>query len=104
MKLNIYVIFDAKAKLYNTPFYQLNNAVAHRTAESLVSDPTTDIARNPEDFTLFCLGSYDDNTAEFDLLATPEAIIKFHELTPRNLEPLTAQEKDDLIKTLEEDQ
>lgn len=76
----LYSIYDSKAGIYNKPFYLLNNAVAMRTAIDLLSDPNTDVGRHPEDFTLFKIGTYDDNTGQVAQLSTLEPVIRFHEL------------------------
>ena len=79
MKIELYTIYDSKTGVYNKPFYQLNDDVCRRTCSDLLSSET-DVAKHPEDFSLFHLGSYNDETAQFDLLATPRIVLKFHEL------------------------
>ncbi|AXL15235.1 nonstructural protein [Microviridae sp.] len=80
MKTNMYTIYDNKAKVYNKPFYMLNNAVAERTALDLLADPNSELARHPEDFVMFFLGSYDDLKATFKLEKSPVPLFRFHEL------------------------
>jgi len=80
MKLNVYVIYDSKAKVYNRPFYLLNDDIASRTASDLVTDKTNDLGRHPEDFIMFRLGSFDDQTAEFVLEPAPVVLFRFHEI------------------------
>lgn len=79
MKTEIYTIFDTKAKIYNKPFHQVNEAVALRTATDLANDSNSEIAKSPEDYILFYLGNYDDQSAQFEL-CEPKSICKFHEL------------------------
>jgi len=79
MKINIYVIYDSKARVYNKPFYQINHEICHRTCTDILSQPN-DIAKHPEDFTVFHLGAYDDESAMFHLLDTPVSLFRFHEL------------------------
>ena len=79
MKTEIYAIYDSKAQVYNKPFHQVNQAVAMRTATDLANDSNSEIAKNPEDYTMFYLGNYDDQTAQFDL-CEPKSVCKFHEL------------------------
>lgn len=83
MKTNVYAIYDTKAAFYNKPFYQVNDQVLERTICDLLKDQQTDIARNAEDFIVFYLGTYDDHTAEFDLLPSPEVRFRCHELQAR---------------------
>lgn len=79
MQTEIYTIYDTKAQIYNKPFHQQNKAVALRTATDLANDPNSEIAKNPEDYIMFYLGTYDDQTAKHDL-TEPEVLCKFHEL------------------------
>lgn len=55
-----YSIFDTKALQYHTPFFAPTDGAAVRMLQELVSDPNTMIGRHPSDFTLFSIGSYDD--------------------------------------------
>jgi len=82
MKINAYVIFDNKAKLYNKPFYFPNNMVALRACEDLANDPSTDLSKHPEDFSLWKIGVYDDCTANFHRDKHIEKVISFHEIQP----------------------
>ncbi|AXL14618.1 nonstructural protein [Microviridae sp.] len=79
MKTEIYTIFDTKAQIYNKPFHQINEAVALRTATDLANDSNSEIAKSPQDYILFYLGNYDDQSAQFEL-CEPKSICKFHEL------------------------
>lgn len=65
MKLNAYSIFDRKALQYNAPFYQSTDGAAVRSLSDLVNDQNTTVGRHPSDFVLYCVGSYDDQSAIF---------------------------------------
>lgn len=80
MKLNAYVIYDNKAKIYNKPFFFVNDSVALRAAQDLVNDRNTDVHSHPEDFTLWRVGSYDDVTARFEPEQHHEHLLSFKEL------------------------
>ena len=72
---HIFTVFDSKAAAYLQPFYAHTKGVAIRQfSDAINGDPNHNFARHPEDFTLFDLGEYDDNTAKFFILPTPEAI------------------------------
>ena len=85
---NAYVIFDLKAKLYNAPFFLLNDQVALRTAQQLVEDPKSEVFHHPEDYAMFKIGSYDDQSGIFSP-SQHDVICRFHELPDRNV-PLGA--------------
>ncbi|QXP08494.1 MAG: nonstructural protein [Arizlama microvirus] len=65
MKLKIYSIFDEKAKAYAQPFYMQQDGLAMRAFGDLVNDKTSQLNKHPVDFTLWCLGEYDDNSGMF---------------------------------------
>lgn len=62
----IYTIFDAKAHAYLPPFYMQNEKVAIRAFKDAVDDPKSNFYRHPEDYTLHCIGTFDDETAQLD--------------------------------------
>lgn len=74
MKLNVYAVLDLKVGHYQTPFYQHTHGAALRMFADAASDQTTTIYRHPEDFTLFHLGEYDDDTGTFTNRTKPEAL------------------------------
>jgi len=89
---NAYVVYDSAAQIYNKPFYLINDQVAMRAAQDLIDDQNTDIARHPEQFSMFKIGIYDDETALFTILDTPINLVRFHELTPKQKQlPLEGQ-------------
>lgn len=79
MKTNMYVIFDNKAKIYNKPFFQINDDVALRSAMDLLTDQNTEISRHPHDYIMFKIGTYDDTTAQIQIDELV-SICRFHEL------------------------
>lgn len=100
MLLNAYVIFDSKARIYNKPFYFVNDDVALRSAGQVMADPNSDIATHPEDFTMFKIGTYNDEHASFDLLEAHEVICRFNQVkpavTPNNInQPIILEDQDD---------
>lgn len=72
----IYSIRDSKAEIFNFPFFQKTHGEAERTFLQLVNDETTQIGKFPEDFDLYYLGTYDDQSGKVDVLDTPQHITK----------------------------
>lgn len=62
MKTGMYVIFDQKAQIFNTPFHQPNEAVLIRTATDLRNDPNSEISKHPEDYLLYHVADYENDT------------------------------------------
>lgn len=64
MRLNVYSVFDAKAKAFITPFFMPNDAVAERAFRQAVNDPTHEFSKAAEDYTLFCIGEWSMESGE----------------------------------------
>lgn len=76
MKLKIFSIRDAKAMYFNTPYFQKTHGEAERNFQSLVNDEKSTIFQYPDDFDLYYLGEYDDNTGVLESLDTPQHVQK----------------------------
>lgn len=74
MILNIFSVFDSKAEAFMSPFFMNSKGSAIRAFTEISHDKTHAFGKNPEDFTLFHLGSWNDSSASFDLLATPASL------------------------------
>lgn len=57
--MRIYCVRDIKSESYGIPFFAENDRIACRSFCDLVADTSTVISRHPEDFTLVCIGDYD---------------------------------------------
>lgn len=60
MKLPVVAVFDKKMALYERPFTCRMTAEAIREWDMIRKDTSTKIGKNPEDFDLFQIGTYDD--------------------------------------------
>jgi len=56
----MYSVLDTKAGIYNTPFSAVSRGAALRVFSDVANDPKTSVAKHPEDYNLFEIGSYDD--------------------------------------------
>lgn len=65
------VVFDKKAQAHMIPFFCSNLQVAARAFADAANTPGHQLNRNPEDFTLHHLGTFDDEKAVFALLPQP---------------------------------
>lgn len=71
MVLKMFSIRDTKGEIYNNPFFQKTAGEAQRSFKSLVNDDKSSIKRYPEDYHLYYLGEYDDQTGKFAPLDAP---------------------------------
>lgn len=80
MILKIFAIRDNKAEAFNTPFFTPTKGLAIRSFQEAVNDKNTPFSKYPDDFTMFELGSFDDNTGELTMLSPILAVSNALEL------------------------
>lgn len=76
----IYVVCairDIKADIFGQPFFQASIGMAQRSFTDSVNsqEPNNLLAKHPEDFELFHLGTYDDQQAVFKLHDRPVQLL-----------------------------
>lgn len=76
VQLKIFSIRDSKAEYFAPPFFQQNHALAERMFRTATNDPQSQVNKYPQDFDLYYLGTYDDQTGKIQVLDSPEHVIK----------------------------
>ena len=69
MTHEIFSIFDEKASAYLTPFFFHKTDMAIRQFTNMINDPACYLSLNPADYTLFTMGTWDDNKNSFKTIA-----------------------------------
>lgn len=64
MLVNIYAIYDSKVRAHLQPWFAQNHNVAFRNLELAMKNPQCPFVQFPADYTLFCIGQFDDETAK----------------------------------------
>ena len=64
MKLEIFSVWDARLKAFNTPWFSPNSQTAIRDCSMLVRRPETKLGEFPEDYWLYKVGEWDDESGE----------------------------------------
>lgn len=82
MKMFIISIKDTAADAFGRPVYVATEGVAIRQFQDEVNraDDDNQIYRHPDDFHLYALGIFDDNTGKFDILEQPRLVARAKEL------------------------
>jgi len=62
----IFAIYDEKAKAYLPPFFLPESGMAIRSFKDCINSNDHQFGKNPEDYTLFTLGHYNDASASID--------------------------------------
>lgn len=83
MELKAFSIRDSKGEIFHTPFFANTHGEAERNFTQLVRDEKSRLSQFPEDFDLYFLGVYDDQTGIFKSLDTPQHLIKAVQIKAR---------------------
>lgn len=76
MQLLAFSIRDAKGDVFHSPFFKKTHGEAERDFDRLVNEPNSMPGQYPDDFDLYFLGDYDDQSGKFSALDTPKHLIK----------------------------
>lgn len=60
MILRVFAVRDVKTEVYSSPMFFVTNGVALRSFADEVQNAKSELARHAEDFSLWLIGSYDD--------------------------------------------
>lgn len=89
MRLKIYSIRDGKGDFFNTPFFQRTTGEAERTFENLTKDTATFVSKYPDDYDLFYIGDFDDQTGQITNLVSPVHICKANSLINKQISTIS---------------
>lgn len=76
MELKIFSIRDSKAENYLQPFFNKTHGEAERNFRELARDDKSIVSKYPEDYDLYFLGTYDDNSGKLSPADTPQHVVK----------------------------
>ena len=94
MKLNAYTIYDVASGVYMRPFFSQADGQAIRGFKDIATDADHEIGKHPEDYTLFRIGSFNDNTGKMDgeapekLATALELVAQGRQVNQDNIEQL----------------
>lgn len=66
MITKVFSIYDTKSEIFSPPFFMLTNGAAIRAFRELANSSDNDIGKYPGDYRLMCLGSFNNESGEFD--------------------------------------
>lgn len=73
MKIECFSVYDSAAGAFLEPFFSRTPETAIRAFRATVNSGQNDISSFPEDYTLFHIGTFDQETAEFSTF-TPHSL------------------------------
>lgn len=74
MQMQMFAIFDKASASFSRPFFELTKGLAIRTFTDAVNDANSPFGKYPQDFTLFYLGVFDDQSGEL-VGSSPDRVI-----------------------------
>lgn len=81
----IYSIYDIKSESFAMPFYAVNDAVAIRTVQDAMAQPEIPLARYPNDFAIYYLGEFEEETGLINPAEMPCHIIILAQIRQESL-------------------
>lgn len=79
---NVYAVRDVKADAFVSPFFRRTHKEAMRYFGDAVVSKDTMFHAHPEDFQLFCLGQFDDETGLLVGLTQTQFLVSATEFIP----------------------
>lgn len=68
MKIQAFVIRDAKVEAYHRPFFSHNEMEMRRMITDTAEDGSSTFAKYPQDFDVFHIGEYNDETGQMEFI------------------------------------
>lgn len=82
----LFAVRDTKVGVFQKPFLMRNAAEAIRGFESVVNDHNTEFYRYPDDFTLYQMAEFDEETGVITQSTDPQILVNAVELRTEDLE------------------
>lgn len=82
MELKVYAVYDSALEAFTQPSFFPGKGVAFRAFQDEVNRPDSKIAKHPEHYTLFELGTFDDVKGVFVSHTAPVVVISAKEVLP----------------------
>jgi len=74
--LQVFSIRDTKTGVFNPPFYSRTPGEAERSFKDQCNNPESMLHKYAEDYDLYALGEYDDNSGKIEQFDTPRHLVK----------------------------
>lgn len=75
MLLTVFAIYDSGISTWMPPIYARNKGEMLRQFMDACNDPGSKLAKHPQDYTLFEIGTFDDDKCIFNLHKTPVRLV-----------------------------
>lgn len=92
MQQKVFAVRDSKAECFGNPLFMKTTGEAERGFKTAVNSPETAYSKYPEDYDLYEIGSYDDQTGTLTAFETPHHVVKaifLKDSAPNNVKSLS---------------
>jgi len=72
--MKMFTVYDSKAEAYMQPFFAKSTGEALRSFSDTCQDKNHIFAKHPGDFTLFELGTWDEQTSDFVIYESKKSL------------------------------
>lgn len=76
MILQMCTVHDTATEMFGRPFFMVATGQAVRSFRDEVNNPDSEFSKHPDDYSLYHLGQYDDNTGGFELFGRPTLLVR----------------------------
>lgn len=80
MKLGLFSVRDEKAEVFSPPLSSMNVGTITRSLFDVLKSGSHDYAKHPEDYVLYHLGTFDDQTGQMELFTAPKSVVVLRDL------------------------
>lgn len=80
MKLIAVAVRDSAVDAFMRPFFVPSTAFGVRSFGDAVKDPQSPMATSPQDYALFELGSFDEETGRFENVESPRQLVRAQDI------------------------
>lgn len=75
MILQMFTVFDRAVQAFGRPFFVTHSGAAIRSFTDEVNNPQSEFHKHPDDYDLYAIGEWDDNTGIFSTFP-PDLLIQ----------------------------
>jgi len=75
MKLLVFSVFDSKAEAFLRPYFAETRGLAMRAFRDAVNDPSHEMCKHAEDYTLFLIGEFDQGLGQLKVESAPISMV-----------------------------
>lgn len=81
MEILHFAVYDEITSLYGMPFQAYNNQDAMRIFHRAVQDPETNLNKHPQDYSLYFVAKYDNETGEYINIQPKQLLLKASQIS-----------------------